>query len=455
MKKILFASTALVAFGVTAAQAADPIKLELGGYQQEWVGGAENSNYKTSTAGGVLGAGTANAAAGTQRNPIDVVSKGEIYLKGSTKINSQFEAGTFISLYTFNPGNYGTFAANNSSTNSTSLNNTTNSGSFNTDQAYVYLQGTYGQLKAGQEDSVAKIAHVAAPQVGVVGSDIKNWIAVPGGALVQNTTASSVNSSTTGNVTGVGHHFQQATTNQSGFNPFGTNNNDDSDVEKISYTTPVWNGFQVGYSYVPNAFKNKGGQQQQPSGTDEHIGVISYNNPNLINGLGVKADFGAASENGNGTAVTDQTTAQTYQTGLNLSYQGFTLGGGFLRVVQPTWRGRNTTTNTTTGVTTGGTSVTTAAIESRNGYVYDYGIGYKVGPYSASVSYAVTQTRGDINFRNNDKANEGIASFAVELSPGVTIRNSAFIVDIKDQAGKNTPYSNRGLGAVSGLDLQF
>jgi len=217
----------------------------------------------------------------------------------------------------------------------------------------------------------------------------------------------------------------------------------------------VWNGFQVGYSYVPNAFKNKGGQQQQPSGTDEHIGVISYNNPNLINGLGVKADFGAASENGNGTAVTDQTTAQTYQTGLNLSYQGFTLGGGFLRVVQPTWRGRNTTTNTTTGVTTGGTSVTTAAIESRNGYVYDYGIGYKVGPYSASVSYAVTQTRGDINFRNNDKANEGIASFAVELSPGVTIRNSAFIVDIKDQAGKNTPYSNRGLGAVSGLDLQF
>ena len=44
MKKILFASTALVAVGMTAgtAQASDPIKLQLGGFSKWWVVGAWN-----------------------------------------------------------------------------------------------------------------------------------------------------------------------------------------------------------------------------------------------------------------------------------------------------------------------------------------------------------------------------------------------------------------------------
>src|SRR5208283_4803083 len=42
MKKVLFASVAAVAFGAVAAQAADPVKLTIGGYADQWAGYAGN-----------------------------------------------------------------------------------------------------------------------------------------------------------------------------------------------------------------------------------------------------------------------------------------------------------------------------------------------------------------------------------------------------------------------------
>jgi outer membrane protein OmpU len=81
MKKLLVASTALVAFAaVSSAQAADPVKLSLGGYMEQWVGYASNDDN------------------GTANNYTEVLNQAdtEIYFTGSTKLDNGLTVGVVI-----------------------------------------------------------------------------------------------------------------------------------------------------------------------------------------------------------------------------------------------------------------------------------------------------------------------------------------------------------------------
>ena len=81
MKKLLVASTALVAFAaVNSAQAADPIKLSLGGFMEQWVGYAKNDEN------------------GTANNYAEVLEQSdtEIYFTGSTKLDNGLTVGVVV-----------------------------------------------------------------------------------------------------------------------------------------------------------------------------------------------------------------------------------------------------------------------------------------------------------------------------------------------------------------------
>ncbi|WP_135081264.1 porin [Terasakiella sp. SH-1] len=82
MKKLLVASTALVAFAAvsTSAQAADPIKLSISGYMNQWVGYSDNEDDN----------GAANYS------EVGTFSDAEIFFRGSTKLDNGLTVGVTI-----------------------------------------------------------------------------------------------------------------------------------------------------------------------------------------------------------------------------------------------------------------------------------------------------------------------------------------------------------------------
>ncbi|SCA56368.1 conserved exported hypothetical protein [Candidatus Terasakiella magnetica] len=87
MKKLLVASTALVAFAaVSTAQAADPIKLSIGGYMQQYVGYSDNEDDN----------GAANYS------EVGTYSVAEVYFRGSTKLDNGLTVG--VNIDTFKSG---------------------------------------------------------------------------------------------------------------------------------------------------------------------------------------------------------------------------------------------------------------------------------------------------------------------------------------------------------------
>jgi len=278
MKKILFATTALIAFGAASAQAAEPIKLQLGGFATWWTGYATQSDRYT-------------RATGSNFTAVDVQGDAEIFFQGSTTLDNGIKVGVNVELEA---------AGGNSETGASG-------GRDNIDESYVTAEGGFGKFIIGTENNGAYLLHVSAPDAagnldeGAMLSG--QWVVIPGAA---NTPAGGVTLLTT------------------------TAIDTDNDAEKITYVSPSFAGFTVGGSYVPDAGTedDRGVTNNSLVGTpniNEAYGVgAAYNNS--FGGLGVKASVGYVTADVNGAGF-DQDNEWT--AGAQLSYAGFTLGGAY------------------------------------------------------------------------------------------------------------------------------
>ncbi len=135
MKKILFGTTALLAAGAFAptAQAADPIKLSVGGYMEYWVAAADQDD-----------------SAGLNVNSFDVQGEGEIHFKGKTTLDNGMTIGVQVELEA---------GAN-------------NNGDDVIDESYIWVSGKYGKLIVGSENDVVYLSAVQAPEASQMG---KGW----------------------------------------------------------------------------------------------------------------------------------------------------------------------------------------------------------------------------------------------------------------------------------------
>jgi outer membrane protein OmpU len=144
MKKVLFGTTALVAAGLIAGQAsaADPIKLTVGGYMEQWVGFAANDGDQN-------------------RRNVDEQSDSEVYFRGSTKLDNGISVAVRMD-FEADRGNTGM------------------------DDSFLTLSSdSLGRIELGSTWSPdAKLAH-GAPDVGIsyfgTGGDVDNWIVRPTG----------------------------------------------------------------------------------------------------------------------------------------------------------------------------------------------------------------------------------------------------------------------------------
>ena len=343
MKKQLMATTALVAGGLIAgvAQAAEPIKLSLGGYittgltvrDQDNVAtpatspsnraGGDDRNYSTVATTNAAGA-TVNVPTTTDLGMTDQFYEGEIFFVGETTLDNGIKIGVNIQLEAYTSADQ-------------------------VDEHYIYVQGGFGRLVVGAENSASYLMHYSAPSPtgGQFGADSPNLLPFRAPA------ASAIGSVRT---------FMQLT----------------SDANKITYYTPRFApGFQFGVSYAPDddapqgtqlvngagncrggcAFDAGNGISDNEQTNHHHFVEAGANFVRSINGVDLAFDLGFGTgfvEHQARSNASDRLLKQRYSAsaGFNVGYAGWTFGAGWL------WdnnglQGENNRHDFTAGVTYG------------------------------------------------------------------------------------------------------
>lgn len=240
MKKILVASTALVAVAFAGqANASEKIKLSVGGYMEQWAGFADEDN----------------TAAGGRTNAFQ--SDTEIHFKGSTTLDNGIEVGATVELEGETSGDQ-------------------------VDEQYLYINGGFGQVKLGKDDSAADDMGITAPSVGPVGvndGDMSNWV----NAYLIDTVRSS------------------------------------GDQNRLTYYTPSISGFRAGVSFADDSNRNGANGYDNQSGSGDNIvsGGLEYLNDFDGWSLGLSA---TGEESGDGA---------WYGAGVNVGFGNFTVGGSY------------------------------------------------------------------------------------------------------------------------------
>ncbi|WP_417812032.1 porin [Thalassospira alkalitolerans] len=350
MKKILFASSALVAFGFAgAAQASEPIKLSVGGFMEQWVGVADED---------VTSSGGRNNA---------FQSDTEINFKGSTTLDNGIEIGAVIEL----------------------------EGESSTDQVdeqFLYVNGGFGRIEMGKNDSVADSFGVTAPSVGPVGpsdSGMEDWVNM----TVIDTVPSS------------------------------------GDQNRFSYMTPSFGGFQAGMSFADDGHKNGsftktvtsgevGGLDSDTSGSSDNIVSAAVKFDRDFDGF----SLGLSAEGEN------QGEGNWYGLGANVGFGNFTVGGSWGHTEDDYGLSSR---NSTTGL--------------NDTDAYDFGVSYAMDAASVSATYAYQET-------GSNEVQGAALGMSYTLGAGVAWQSSVFWFD-EDKTG--TTSDNDGYGAVTGLKLSF
>jgi hypothetical protein len=432
MKKILFASTALVAVGLMgadAAQAADPIKLSVGGFSRWWVVGAEQSDsYARSQQPG--NGYQVNNTAGHYNNT-GIKGDNEIHFQGSTALDNGLKVGVFVSL-----------EAGGHTDQTTDL----------IDSSYAWVEGGFGKVFVGTLKNGAALLHVSAPDAASNFSEggmaTGNYTIIKPGAVVGMNQRAGYSGST--NSTAI------ITDNKS---------------EKITYVTPSFAGLTLGATYVPNA----GGEDNRNQSTNRAQAYgVGAGYTRTIGPVGLKLSAGAVQ-----TSLSAGETFTQYSGGTQLSYAGFTLGGSYQLARDAIARSGNANNldsgyNGVNGRVNYSTALASSIFAGTNGKVdfggqaYDVGLQYATGPYAVSFAYFHSEVAG-LKADGTGYANHGDdtidfyqASGKYSLSAGIDLLASAGYATYKSglygyaaTAAGNDALKNDGYYGMTGLSLKF
>ena len=250
----------------------------------------------------------------------------------------------------------------------------------------------------------------------------------------------------------------------------GTNNflgdHTEENINKITYYTPRFAGFQVGVSFLPDQTNRGQGASQswlggpygpdrlQTAGESDNIlaGGISYDNK--FDQVGVA--LAATGEHGEAENAFYEN-LQAWNVGGKLSYMGFSLAGSY-----GDW----------------GKSNTLKAVDSKDTDYYTAGAAYEYGPFGASVTYLRSQfdcgngtgginvTTGESNLNDNGNTADCVTgvkgkdkfhnvSFGTDykLAPGLTPYAEVSLFDEKSAGGSTG--DTKGTVGIIGTQLNF
>jgi outer membrane protein OmpU len=393
MKKALYGTTALATAALVAAGAGDAfaqehgggrIQIEVHGYMQQWLVGVDQDFNDGGNPNRFPDERGYTVNRGWKAFNVDQKTNAEVCFVGQTTLDNGITVGVNVQLEAFRE----------------------QSGA-HIDESFLFLQSDrFGRLQVGAKDGAASLLTVNAPDGGISVDD-------------------------DGDVTTLSM-FQQGVAFNTALNSTVVTTEADfgADSNAFTYITPRLYGFQAGISYIPTAgeVNNPGGNPPVAGvGTQYNSGVsagLNYSNV-FANGFGVRMSTGILSWNqtcGNGgpaggTAIDpDQDCNQLldWRVGGQLSYAGFTVGGGYKQAYG----------NLSNGLGEGNPSLL------RNGQAWSAGATYETGPYTVGVTYVQGSAVGwNIPGTGDVKSKIGTIAGTYVLGPGIRLRGGFFMFD--------------------------
>ncbi len=283
------------------------------------------------------------------------------------------------------------------------------------DESYLFMgNATLGRIEIGDTDNAAYKLAVVAPSGGVSLNDGDlvriGAFALPAGFDPANTTIDT--------------SPLQLTDNDSG---------------KFSFYTPRYAGLQFGLSYIP---------QFEPAGGDDNRSVVRNSGAGPVrDGVAAAVNYrdllagGVAFNASLGVLWGDSPPSEGHDPligvngGLVLGWGGFEFGGSATKASGHVPAGR-----------------------SLDGYAFDLGLAYAIGPYRVGVTYQRGISDGSRADGARQHLDQGVLSASYTLGPGVAAVGGVFVYDAdgeKDAAGANGVAGNDGIGLATGLKLSF
>ncbi len=371
MKKVLLSTSAVALVGAFAPQAsAAEWEMRVGGYMEQYLAFA-----------------SVDGPAGTDLDGVDSKQDAEIFFLPSITLDNGLKFGANIQLEGNTSGDQ-------------------------IDESYAFIQGSFGELLFGSENSAGYKMHYAAPDVSMVNvnsGSLGNFVPFSGAV-------GGVN---------VGDDVFRRTLGSTYIENLGGGNND---AHRFSYFTPRFAGFQLGVSYARDGAQDSVAQLDCNAITCDFFDVaVNYVNSFGDFNIAASARWGIAS----GPAATDP---EVMGFGLNLGYGGFTIGGSFAEQNEA---------------------------GADDGMAWDVGISYETGPWGFSFTYFRGENVDDENFALG--ADETLEQFLVavrySLAKGVDLHAYGAYVDFEEDlgdGGAGTPGNDiDGFVIGTGFKLSF
>ncbi|MDK9721082.1 MAG: porin [Rhodospirillales bacterium] len=404
MKKVLFGTTALVAAGMfgSAAQAAEPIKLSVGGFMNQFVviGDTDAYTYNGSAA---IGAGSNRFT--REYGNVGIVSDTEVHFKGSTTLDNGLKVAVVIEL---------------------EAERTATSTARNADQQYVALSGGWGQVRVGEMFNAAQVVHNQAPTVGAGNADVTTFFtaSVPNGAGLT-TMANAFTSAD-----GIANAGRASTA--------------------IDYISPMFGPFAFGLTYTPNVL-SRGFAQESASLND--LAGVAFVYADKWGPVGVNADVAYArfdydhSMGAAGTLLSNATgVVHAVPVGGKISYAGFDLGGSYIRIMDSLSSGRG---NAGAGLTAD------AASGSYDGAAWDAGVAYTTGPWKFAYAYYASSLEGRLRVHGKDEHQIHNIGGQYTMGPGVIVSVNGVYQEYREEDSATVGSKQEAFGFVTGLKLTF
>ncbi|HVI88711.1 MAG TPA: porin [Dongiaceae bacterium] len=352
MKRILLGTSALVGAGLIAspAFAADGIKLGLGGF------------FRTSVDVNIDNNG--NSDLGHSRDASEVTSDAEIYFLGSTTLDNGLTVGARVEL----EGEQKT--------------------GDQIDAAFVYFQGGFGELRIGSQDSA-----LAAQCVTPVGGT-SNF-----GAFSQDTINNNAFADT----------FAGSATVCEGVDSEPAAGGDGK-AQKLVYLTPSFGGFQLALSWTPNDNHESGNghvtMNSTTQGDQKQIidAYLSYNHD--FEGFSVA--WGGGGSWALATDGDNNKKKSFYQTGMNLTFGDFSIGGAVEYM-----KDENARYDPVTG--------DFASNHGGDMWVAGGGLAYKLDAWTFGAQYSYSHIDGVDTAGSSRKIHQAVLTGQYDLGPGIAL----------------------------------
>ena len=382
MKKVLLGTTALVAAGMVVgeAQAADPVALSLGGY------------YRTAI-GAILDDEDGTGEGGQGRHDYFHEQDVEVHFTGETTLDNGLTVGVNVQL------------------------EGQTQGGDQIDETWAYVNGSWGELRVGDEDDVAYNYAYIAPYAGLFG---------PSTPWFQFSNAGN----TPGNALGSSTNFEAL-----GF--FG-------DTGKLYYTTPDFNGFSLGASYAPDGSQDRrsnanndgcfgcGPSDQNAGGVEDIWSVaLGYSGEFSEVSIGFSAGYVKATTEGailTATSTGSQGDTDAWGIGLNLGFGNWAFGGSYQEA--------DTDNN------------------SFDYEVWDIGITYRVGAWAIGLGLSESDT-GDAPGVKGDVNDVWVLGVDYSMGPGVSVSGALSLNDFDNNSAGGTGQDYSAISAMLGMTIDY